>query len=301
MVSEKSSHRHLTRRGLLIGGGAVLALGAAGIVGIENDVLPGRSTLYSVLGLNGPRGYIPNVVAGPMVTGSFVSQARLGKVVNWAISYPQGLKAGISLPVLIALHGNGGSHASFFGDDLGYDRFLAQSVANGHPPFAIASIDGGDGYWHERRSGEDPAAMILREFPAVLAQQGLDVSRKGLIGYSMGGYGALHIGSLGRSKEYRVVIAESPAMWQTDSATLPGSFDGAANFAANTVFGRQRDLDGVHVRVDCGIGDGFYPNAKAYVSKFATPPAGGFVTGGHDRNFWRRMAPAQFAFAAKHL
>lgn len=301
MASDESSRGRLTRRGLLIGGAAVVALGAAGVVGIENDVLPGRSTLYKVLGMDGPRGYIPNVAAGPMITGSFTSRARLGKDVKWAISYPPGAAAGSHLPVLTALHGNGGSHASFFGNDLGFDRFLAQSVTEGHPPFAIASIDGGNSYWHERTSGEDSAAMILHEFPSILANHGLDISRKGLIGYSMGGYGALHIGGLGGSEQYRTVIAESPAMWPTYSATLPGSFDGQTNFTQNTVFGRQRQLDRVAVLVDCGIGDGFYSNSKAYVAKFATPPAGGFVVGGHNRSYWRRMAPAQLAFAAKHL
>ena len=301
MASNGSSGASISRRGLLIGGIAAIALGSAAVVGIENDIIPGRSSLYRLLGLDGPAGVIPKIAPGPMLTGSFTSLARLGKKVNWAVSYPPGTASGSALPVLIVLHGNGGNHRSAFGNDLGLDRFLAQCVAAGHPPFAIASIDGGNTYWHKRASGEDAGAMVMDEFPLVLADRGLDISRKGLLGWSMGGYGALHLGGLGGSKEYRTAIAESPAIWPTATAALPGAFDGPANFAANTVFGRQRQLDNVAVLVDCGIGDGFYPNTRDYVAKFVKRPAGGFITGGHDTNYWRRVAPAQLAFAAEHL
>jgi hypothetical protein len=49
------------------------------------------------------------------------------------------------LPVMIALHGLGGSHRSFV-DELGIDRFLAAAVGSGVAPFAIAAVDGGTKY-----------------------------------------------------------------------------------------------------------------------------------------------------------
>lgn len=301
MTADRSKRARVSRRGLLIGGASVVVLGAAGILGVEENVLPGRSSLYASLGLNGPNGVVPNAAVGPRMTGRFTSDARLGKEVEWEVSYPPGSQLGDSLPVLIALHGFGGSHASAFAPHLRFDRFLGQAVERGHQPFAVASIDGGNSYWHKRRTGEDAAAMITDEFPAVLANHGLDSSRVGLLGWSMGGYGALHIGGLLGSSGVRAVIAESPALWKSADAAAKGAFDGPADFAANTPFGRQHELDGIATRVDCGIGDGFYPNAQSYVAGFATRPAGGFEQGGHNAGYWRRMAPAQFAFAARAL
>ena len=117
----------------------------------------------------------------------------------------------------------------------------------------------------------------------------------------MGGFGALHIASQLGSDHAAVVVAESPALWTSANRAARGAFDGAGDFDANTPFGRQSELDGIAVRVDCGIGDGFYPTAQQYVRGFTTAPAGGFVAGGHNNSYWRRMAPAQLAFAVEHL
>jgi enterochelin esterase-like enzyme len=291
---------HPTRRALLITAGSAVVLAGAAALGVQEDVLPGRSTMYRVLGLDGPIGTIPNVTPGPMVSGTFASAARLGKAVGWSVSYPPGSTPGDHLPVLVSLHGWGGNHKSSF-VGLGLDRFLAQAVARGSKPFAIASIDGGKTYWHRRANGDDSSAMVRDEYLPLLAKQGLDVGKIGLIGWSMGGFGALHIGGqLGQSGA-SVVIAESPAIWTSANLAASGAFDDANQFNANTPFGRQSELDGVAVLVDCGTGDGFYPTAQKYVRGFSTPPAGGFVTGGHNHDYWRRMAPAQLAFAAEHL
>jgi pimeloyl-ACP methyl ester carboxylesterase len=293
--------RRLTRRTLLIGGGSAIVLAGAAAFAVDENILPGRSTMFRLLGLDGPTGSIPKVTAGPMVTGTFTSAARLGKECGWAISYPPGAQPGDRLPVLIALHGWGGNHESAFGTDLGLDRFLAQSVAHGTRPFAIASVDGGNSYWHHRLTGEDSGAMVTDEFIPLLGNRGLDVSRVGLLGWSMGGFGSLYLGGkLGESKA-SVVIAESPALWFTAASAAHSAFDNPADFDAHTPFGRQKTLDGISVLVDCGIGDGFYPVAKKYVAGFTKPPAGGFVAGGHNAGYWRRMAPAQLAFAGEHL
>ncbi|MCU1418596.1 MAG: hypothetical protein JWP32_2770, partial [Schumannella sp.] len=47
--------------------------------------------------------------------------------------------------------------------------------------------------------------------------------------------------------------------------------------------------------------DGFYPVVRDYVAGFSTPPAGGFEPGGHDYEYWRRMAPAQLELLAGRL
>ncbi|PZF64477.1 esterase [Curtobacterium sp. MCBD17_013] len=298
MAAPSGSRRAVvTRRSLVVGAVGVAAVGALGAA-VDLRALPGRSTLYRVLGLDGHAGRIPDVRPVPMRSGSFTSRARRGRRVGWTVAAPTSDHA---LPVVVALHGYGDDHADLFGHRLGLDRFLAEHVDHGGAPFAIAAVDGGDRYWHRRADGDDPASMVLDEFLPLLARQGLDTGRLGFTGYSMGGYGALHFaGVLGRHR-VRVVSALSPALWTTAGDTARGAFDDPTDFAANTVTGRQRALDGIPVRIDCGTGDGFEPAVRTYVDGFTRRPAGGFEAGGHDMAFWRRLAPDHVAFLGRHL
>jgi S-formylglutathione hydrolase FrmB len=294
-----ADRRTVTRRALLIGGAAAAVAVGSGVA-VEAGLLPGRSTMHAVLGLNGAPGAIPEVVAGPFVHGAFTSAWRSGST-TWAISYPPGSTVGATLPVLISLHGVRGDSAETFGTYLGLDRFLAAAVSNGAAPFAIASIDGGNSYWHARTSGEDSSRTVIDEFLPLLASHGLLTERVGLFGWSMGGFGALDIGRTLGADRVGVVIASSPALWPSADRTPAGAFDGAADFEAHTPLGHQSALDGIAVRIDCGNGDGFFPVVQDYVAGFSTPPDGSFGPGGHDPGYWRRLAPAQLAFAAKHL
>lgn len=274
----------------MVAGGAAEAVNAR--------LLPGRSTMYRVLGLDGPAGTVPDVVGVPSTSGTFVSRARKGREVGWTIAAPA---SDTALPVVVALHGYGDDHADFFGQHLGYDRFLAAHITAGGAPFAIASVDGGNRYWHRRADGDDPASMVVDEFLLLLARRGFDTARLGLTGYSMGGYGALHLAGVLGSSRVRAVSAISPALWTQAGETARGAFDDPEDFRANTVLGRQRSLDGVAVRVDCGTGDGFEPAVRTYVDGFATAPAGGFEAGGHTTAYWRRLAPQQLTFLGRHL
>jgi S-formylglutathione hydrolase FrmB len=287
----------ITRRSLVVGGAAVVVAGAAAEA-VNLRLLPGRSTMYRVLGLDGPAGTVPDVAPVPSSSGSFVSSARRGRTVGWTIAAPE---ADGPLPIAVALHGYGDDHADFFGSHLGYDRFLAAHVAAGGAPFAIAAVDGGNRYWHRRADGDDPAAMVVDEFLPLLARRGFDTARLAFTGYSMGGYGALHLAGVLGSARVRAVSAISPALWTSAGDTARGAFDDAADFRANTVLGRQRSLDGIAVRVDCGTGDGFEPAVRTYVDGFSTAPAGGFEPGGHTTAYWRRTAPQQLTFLARHL
>jgi enterochelin esterase-like enzyme len=294
-----TNRRALTRRALLIGGGAAAVAAGAGLA-IEGGLIPGRSTMHAVLGLNGAAGEIPDVAAGPFAHGAFTSLWRAGST-EWAVSYPPGFTAESALPVLISLHGVRGDNRQTFGDYLGLDRFLAAAVDAGAAPFAIAAIDGGNSYWHARSSGEDSARTVIEEFLPLLASRGLMTDRIGLFGWSMGGFGALDIArTLGKAR-VAVVVAESPAMWATAGGTPAGAFDDPADFAAHNPAGHQAELDGIPIRIDCGLGDGFYPVVRDYVAGFSTPPEGSFEAGGHNTAYWRRMAPEQLAFAAQHL
>ena len=278
----------------------MVAGGAAVAVGVDEGVLPGRSWIDRHLGSSGSVGRLAPVAGERIISGSFRSEARLGRRCGWTIAVPSGL--GRDLPVVVVLHGRHCDHASVFSARyLALDRFLAAVVRRGAAPFALASVDGGDTYWHARADGEDAGAMVLDEFLPLLASHGLDVDRLGLMGWSMGGYGALMLaGKLGRDR-VAGVVAESPALWHEFEDTSPGAFDDAVDFADATAFGRQDALEGIPVRIDCGESDPFYAATRDYVRGFDVPPAGGFQPGGHDVAYWRRMAPAQLRFLARAL
>lgn len=284
----------ISRRALLLGGTGIAVGGGAALVGIETEVLPGRVWLYHHLGRDGAEGVVPDVEAGAFEKGTFPSRAR-GKDVGWAISRPPGVTG--ALPVVIALHGRRQDHTSAFRPDrLGLDRFLAAAVADGVAPFAIASVDGGESYWHDRADGDRAGTMLTDEFLPLLEEHDLDTSRMGLIGWSMGGFGVLRLAALLGADRVPAVAAMSPALWRDFDDTAPGAYDDRADFEATTVMGRQQDLDGMAVRVDCGEGDPFYAASKEYVEGFARRPAGAFELGDHDSGYWRRIAPSVLAF-----
>ena len=231
---------------------------------------------------------------GRVVSGSFVSRHRLGAATGWSVIYP-GPHAE-RLPVLVALHGLGGTHRSWI-DELGIDRFLAAAVAAGVPPFAIATVDGGTTYWHPRPTARTPAAMVVDEFLPLLADQGLHTERLAFHGYSMGGYGALRLAAVVGRPRVRAVAALSPALWRDPADASPAGFADAAEYERYTVFGHQSDLDGIAVRLDCGTDDPFYPADQAYVAGFdAARHRRRSRPERHDAAYWTRMLPAQLAF-----
>ena len=292
-----------SRRALLLGGLGVGAAGAAGVaIGVEKGALPGRPWVQETLGLNGSPGEIPDVPPGTVVSGSFVSQARGGVRTGWSIAYPPG--GGTSLPVLVVLHGLGNDHRSAMSPHLGLDRFLSAGVRAGRlPPFAIASVDGGTSYWHRRPDGDDAGRMVVEEFVPMLRERGHDVRRIGLLGWSMGGYAALRIGALLGPRRCACVAAGSPALWTDGDDASRSGFRDAGEYAEFSVFGHQRDLAGIPVRIDCGTGDPFYRATQDYVAGFPRDqrPAAHYQPGAHDMDYWRRIAPAQLRFVGRHL
>ena len=236
------------------------------------------------------------VAAPTMVTGTFISAARGGVPTNWAIARPPGQTQ--PLRPVIALHGKGSSAASVMAG--GVEGGLAQAVGAGLPPFAVVAVDGGGGYWHQRSSGEDAGAMVLDELLPMLDEQGLDTSRVGFMGWSMGGYGALLLGARLGPARTAAICAVSPALWFSSGAAAPGAFDGAEDYAANSVWGLPA-LASIPIRIDCGDSDPFYAATKAFIAQLPNPPAGGFSPGGHDGAFWSSQLPAEIAWMAPLL
>lgn len=291
----------MSRRGLLVAGGTTAAAAAAATAGVAAGALPGRSSFYHHLGLDGPDGTVPDVAAGPVLTGVLDSRAR-DRRCGWSLALPPGTSDPTGLPVAVVLHGRGGDHrTAFAADGLALDRFLAAAVTDGAPSLALASVDGGSAYWHARADGDDPATMVLDELLPLLGDRGVDTDRLAFAGWSMGGYGALHLAGLVGAPRVRAAAAMSPALWRAWDETAPGAFDDADDLRRAGVLDRQSDLDGVAVRVDCGLGDPFCDAAEDYVAGFERRPEGGFERGDHDLGYWRRLAGPHVRFLADAL
>lgn len=238
----------------------------------------------------------PAPPASTYETGAFASAARGGTSVNWAIARPPGQTA--PLRTVILLHGKDSSAATVM--SMGVEQFLADAVAAGLPPFAVAAVDGGNGYWHRRASGDDSGAMVLDEFLPLLAGRGLDTSRVAFLGWSMGGYGAMLLGSRLGAARTAAICAVSPALWTSPGAAAPGAFDGADDYEANSVWGLAA-LNGIPLRIDCGFDDPFASATEQFIAQLATPPAGGFSPGGHDSSFWSSQLTPELSWAAPLL
>jgi enterochelin esterase-like enzyme len=275
----------IARRALLLGGAGVVSAG----------VLSARE-------LRGNPSSPHPVPAGPVgavVSGSFRSVA-VRATTGWSVAYPHGSAPGTPLPLLLVLHGRGGTHREAFGTHH-LDRFLSAAVRAGVPAFAVASVDGGDhSYWHPRASGEDPQRMVVDELLPLLRARGLRTDRLALGGWSMGGYGALLLAErLGRSRVAAVAV-DSPALWSRWQDSAPGAFDGPQDFAAHDVLASTAALAGISLRVSCGTSDPFLPGVRALLAK--VPTAGhDLARGGHDVAWWQHAAPAQLAFAGRAL
>jgi enterochelin esterase-like enzyme len=285
----------LSRRTLLLGGtatGAALLVGAG--AGVQQGVLPGRPWLQERLGINGEDGVLPDVEAGPVEYGRFVSAARLGADTGWCLIHPPGRHA--DLPVVVALHGRGQDHASLVAPAMGLPAYLAAAVEAGVPPFAIVAADGGSSYWHLRPDGEDAGAMVTDELLPLVSERGIDTSRVGLIGWSMGGYGALRLGAQLGPRRVAAVVAASPAIWSDPADASLAGFEDAAEYEEYTVVGHQDELAGIPVRIDCGTGDPFYRDVEDYAADLPTGARVTFEPGGHDEGYWRRVLPDELAF-----
>ncbi|MCP2624178.1 alpha/beta hydrolase-fold protein [Mycolicibacterium smegmatis] len=289
----------LSRRAVLrLGVGA--AAGAAGAVafGVAATATPGQPAPQTPPAPQAPPVPLepPATAAPTYVTGSFVSASRGGVTTNWAIARPPGQTA--PLRPVIALHGKGQDAAGVMAG--GVEQGLAQAVAAGLPPFAVVAVDGGGSYWHKRVSGEDSGAMVLDELIPMLGEQGLDTSRVGFLGWSMGGYGALLLGSRLGPARTAAICAVSPALWTSPGAAAPGAFDNAQDYNANSVWG-QPALASIPLRIDCGTSDPFYSATQQFIAQLPNPPAGGFSPGGHNGEFWSAQLPDELTWMAPLL
>jgi S-formylglutathione hydrolase FrmB len=280
-----------------VGGWALLA---------ENRLAPGRSLIDQAMGRCDIPTPLLDAKPGRLVEGSFFSAHRR-KTVSYTLAYPPKAVPGARLPVCLVLHGYGVDHDAAF-DDIGYHRLLAAVVGARTPPFVLASVDGGDGYWHPHAAGaasaDDPLGMLTKDFPVVLSQHGLLVNRFAMLGWSMGGFGAL-LAATETPQRFVAVAASAPAFWRSfDEARSvnEGAFDSADEWREwGDLLSRAEKLKGPRIRIDCGESDSFASAVKALRDRLSDPAVVHLATGCHDDAFWRAAAPAQLRFIGDAL
>jgi len=295
------------RRVLALGLGGAAAVMAGGVAGVElvsHGVLPGKNVLDQIDGACSvpvpPLAYAP---LGPAFSGVFYSGARR-RSVGYTIAYPPGHQSGDELPLVVMLHGLGGNQL-----DALAGMSPAQAVAlrvNGKAlaPMAMVTVDGGGGYWNPH-PGDDPMAMVISELIPRCQRIGLGRPPRliGMMGISMGGYGALLL-----AEKYPRLIAAaaaiSPAIWTSYAqakAANAGAYASAAAFDANDAVTHSAALAGTHVRIASGYDDPFLPGVKALAR--ALPPGAvvDFAKGCHTGPFFLQQEPPSLAFLARHL
>jgi len=296
----------ITRRQLLIGGGAAAALfAAAGIVGGRSWTA--RSYWWRLTGAYGEPGAYPPHGDVVYQYGTTRSKHVSGDL-EYGIATPgelarRRLAPDATLPVCYCLPGRGRPPRGVLQGDLRLGDFAAQAFAErGAEPFVLVAVRAGDTYWHQRTSGEDALAMLLDEFiPYCRKELHLgDAAGEAVMGWSMGGYGAL-LAAESRPQAFRGVCAVSAALWRSYDDGVGDAFDSAADYAAHDVYAGAGRLGGLPVRVDCGRQDPFYEADKAFAEALPEQPQGGFEPGGHNDAYWRRVAPPQMDFIAAAL
>ena len=292
---------------------AVAAAGAAGFELVDRGVLPGKSELDQLDGachVPSP-GFAPYAAPGPQHSGTFYSAARR-TTVGYTIGYPPRHGPGDRLPLLIALHGFGGNHTDALSGITPSQALALKPSGVPLPPMALVTVDGGGGYWNPHPD-DNPQAMLADELIPMCQRKRLgagttSVKRIGVLGISMGGYGAILL-----AEKYPhligAVAAISPAIWtsyaQAQSANA-GAYASAADFAQDDVVTHAAALASVPVRLASGHDDPFFPGVQALARALPATPGGAppelaFAGGCHTAPFFTAQEPPSLAFLGRHL
>jgi predicted esterase len=285
-------------------GGTVVIVGATGFELVSHGVLPGKQLLNQIDGacsVSAPA--LSFEAVGPSESGQFYSAARQ-RSVGYTIAYPPAHRPGDSLALIVMLHGYGNNHSTAL-----VGMTPAQALAlrvGGAPlrPMAMVTVDGGDGYWNPH-PGDDPMAMVVDELIPFCQRRGLGVAPRhiGLMGISMGGYGALAIAEH-YSGLASAVAAISPAVWTTYAqahAANAGAFASASAFGAGDVIANVGSLQGIPVRVASGVDDPFHPGVEKLVGVLPSSSTVVFSAGCHTDSFFLEQEPLSLEFLSRHL
>jgi S-formylglutathione hydrolase FrmB len=241
----------------------------------------------------------------PSDAGTFTSTyTRLAH--NWTLTYPDGHTADDHLPVALALHSSNGDATEMLG--LGFPERLDALISAGKtPPFALASIDSMNGFY-EKKGSRDYGKVVSVEFLKLLADRGLNTSRLGIIGWSMGGWGAFRLAQHELHGKVRVISAISTpcySSWKTWPSYEHGDMT-KSQFTANNFYHHPGLLAKPRIYIFCGKSDGFYKGNKAFAkvldkARGVRKPKTHFSSGGHTRHYWQSVLDPALTHIGRYI
>ena len=271
----------LTRRRLFAAGAAGIAgvglVGAAARQDLHDDARRFRNWIE-----RRPDAFVPDAPEGVVKLETVHSAAR-GRDVDLFTAVPHGYGAGKGLPVCIVLHGATARPKDF--EPFGLPRFLTAAVRRGAPPFVLMGADGDLLSWMpDPESADDPQRMVLDELPRWAGERGFDAGTRAAWGWSMGGFGVLHIAEV-RPGFLRGAAAFSPAV-------APG----------DAVFGSVARLAGTPLGIWCGRDDPLYPNVRSLIAALPErPQVVAYAPGAHTRVYWNSVTLPALRFVGSVL
>jgi pimeloyl-ACP methyl ester carboxylesterase len=301
----EAARRRWSRRKAITVGSGVVGIGgiALALRLVQTGVLPGQHQFdLWTGGCDAQPAHYERLAPGRNESGSFYSKYRRREV-GYTIGYPPlGTTQG-SVPLVVMLHGEGGNHRSV---PIGMSPAQAVALRVGGSkltPMALVTVDGGWGYWHPHPT-DDPLAMVTEELIPMCQSKDLGVipGSIGVMGISMGGYGALLFAE--RTDVFSAVAAISPAIWTSyDQARSVNhrAYSSAANFAANDVVTHASELGTLPVRVACGDDDPFHPGVVALTNQLPSSDVVVVANGCHTSAFFVAQQPPSLAFLANSL
>jgi S-formylglutathione hydrolase FrmB len=237
--------------------------------------------------------------AKPVIRFERVYSAARHREVTLAFYLPAGANPR-GLPMSILLHGlNGDARHAAVGN---LPDVLAGAVAKGSvPAFGFVAVDGGNNYWHENVTGDDPMAMLLDEIPRWLKERGYG-EPFAVTGVSMGGFGALLYAR--RRAERGDPIAATAAISPGLITTWPEmakrrAFKGEAEWASLDPLRHLKSTGPTALGVWIGDRDRFIEGTRRFIRE-VRPEVSAVKGGGHDDGLYRKVTPDVVQFLAKY-
>jgi S-formylglutathione hydrolase FrmB len=183
---------------------------------------------------------------------------------------------------LVLLHGRGHCQACWRSPAL----LNALEHLGKRAPVVLIPAGGDSSYWHNRADG-DWGTMVLKK---IVPPHG----RAAIGGISMGGYGALLLGS---QRHFCAVGGHSPALWFSGGESAAGAFDNAEDYARHDIVNHPPRYT-APVWIDVGTDDPFHNAAVYYAHEIHAQLH--VWPGGHDDSYWDAHMRQYLAFYARH-
>ncbi|MGE0068344.1 MAG: alpha/beta hydrolase [Solirubrobacterales bacterium] len=248
-----------------------------------------------------PTASSPPASAKATVSELTIASEAVGRELGVSVVEPAGRDE--RRPLLVFLHGAGGSSQSF----LGNEAVLGGLAALGARAPVVAFPEGEESWWHDRGSGEWGRYVVREVIPAISRRYRTAPRRVAIGGISMGGFGAYHLG-LAYPRRFCAVGGHSAGLWLDPGEEFPGAFDDEADYERNDVLTAvEADPDAfgsARVWNDYGDRDWFVAGNAAFVATLEGGDAdlsAHVWPGGHDSAYWDAHWPAYLRFYANSL